>query len=85
MSANPWKLTSALLAVALGASLLERLPEAEAAGPVRLGKALAALRSGKKDPPQRSSPRAPKSVKIDPSAARTREDHVRQEQDRSAP
>jgi hypothetical protein len=59
MSTNPWKLTTVLLAVALGASLLERLPEAEAAGPVRLGKALAALRSGKKFLEEAKDPPAP--------------------------
>ena len=59
MTANPWKVTSLLLAAALGASLLGQLPAAEAAGPVRLGKALAALKSGKKFLEEARDPPAP--------------------------
>lgn len=59
MPTNPWKWTSLGLAGALTISLLGQLPVAEAAGPVRLTKALAALKAGKKFLEEAKDPPAP--------------------------
>lgn len=56
---NPWKLTSALLAAALLASLARDVPVADAAGPARLTKALTALKASKKFLEEAKDPPAP--------------------------
>lgn len=56
---NPWKLTSALLAAALLASLARDVPVADAAGPARLTKALVALKASKKFLEEAKDPPAP--------------------------
>ncbi len=56
---NPWKLTSALLAAALLASLARDVPDADAAGPARLSKALTALKASKKFLEEAKDPPAP--------------------------
>lgn len=56
---NPWKFSTLALGVALLCALAGPLSSAEAAGPVRLGKALAALKSGKKLLEEAKDPPAP--------------------------
>ncbi len=56
---DPWKLSTLTLSVALAFSLGSQLPLAEAAGPVRLSKALSAIKAGKKFLEEAKDPPAP--------------------------
>jgi hypothetical protein len=57
---NPWKISTLVLTVVLGAVLAGgSVPEAEAAGPARLTKALSALKASKKFLDEAKEPPAP--------------------------
>jgi hypothetical protein len=57
---NPWKWSTLVLTAVLGAVLMgQTIPEAEAAGPARLTKALAALKASKKFLDEAKEPPAP--------------------------
>ena len=58
--ANPWKISTFVLTAVLGTLLMaQSIPEAEAAGPARLTKALTALKASKKFLDEAKEPPAP--------------------------